>query len=85
MGGPKEAEELRRGSSGKSAVRCSLPLDIDRNLCVERGGDIVSDNFMERLILLTSKARSWRASDDETVDLTEPRFEAFSVANAKPP
>ncbi|PQM43195.1 receptor-like serine/threonine-protein kinase NCRK isoform X1 [Prunus yedoensis var. nudiflora] len=71
--GHKDAEELRRARSSKGSVRCSLPLDIDRNLCAERRTDTVSDNYMERLILLTSNARSWRASDDETVDLTEPR------------
>lgn len=82
--GHKDAEELRRARSSKGSVRCSLPLDIDRNLCAERRTDTVSDNYMERLILLTSNARSWRASDDETVDLTEPRFESFCLANAKP-
>ncbi|KAL6195793.1 hypothetical protein ACLB2K_031411 [Fragaria x ananassa] len=82
--GLKEAEELRRDKSGKCSHRCSLPLDIDRNLGVERSEDKATDNFMEKLILLTSNTRSWRAYDDETVDLTEPRFESFSIANARP-
>ncbi|KAM1149103.1 hypothetical protein ACFX13_030381 [Malus domestica] len=84
MDGHKDAEELRQAKSNKSSVRCSLPLDIDRNLCAERDTDSLSDNYMERLILLTSNARSCRANDDETVDLTEPRFESFCVTSGKP-
>ncbi|TQE04702.1 hypothetical protein C1H46_009685 [Malus baccata] len=85
MDGHKDAEELRQAKSNKSSVRCSLPLDIDRNLCAERDTGSLSDNYMERLILLTSNARSCRANDDETVDLTEPRFESFCVTSGKPP
>ncbi|KAM1342216.1 hypothetical protein ACFX2F_006566 [Malus domestica] len=85
MDGHKDAGELRRAKSSKGSVRCSLPLDIDRNLCAERDTDSVSDNYMERLILLTSNARSCRANDIETVDLTEPRLESFCVTNGKPP
>ncbi|XP_048444881.1 receptor-like serine/threonine-protein kinase NCRK isoform X1 [Pyrus x bretschneideri] len=84
MDGHKDAEEIRRAKSSKGSVRCSLPLDIDRNLCAERDTHSVSDN-MERLILLTSNARSCRANDIETVDLTEPRLESFCVTNGKPP
>ncbi|OMO91509.1 putative kinase, partial [Corchorus olitorius] len=40
---------------------------------------------MERLVLLSSNARSWRAPDEEAVDLTEPRFESFRVGNVKSP
>nr|GMD27225.1 receptor-like serine/threonine-protein kinase NCRK isoform X1 [Ipomoea batatas] len=36
----------------------------------------------ERMILLTSSARSWHSQeDDEVVDLTEPRFESFNMLN----
>ncbi|CAK7332293.1 unnamed protein product [Dovyalis caffra] len=49
------------------------------------GADNISSKYMERLIFLTSKARSRRASDDEAVDLTEPRLESFCMANVKSP
>ncbi|CAN0916398.1 Receptor-like serine/threonine-protein kinase NCRK [Linum grandiflorum] len=44
--------------------------------------DTVSAEYMERLVRLTSNAR---ASEDEVVDITEPRFESFRVANMKSP
>lgn len=86
--GPIDAEELRRTTSNKWSARYSLPLDVDSTLCVGIAGqeeDTVSTEYIDRLILLTSKARSWRAPDDETVDLTEPRFESFCMANVKSP
>ncbi|KAF8395243.1 hypothetical protein HHK36_019185 [Tetracentron sinense] len=85
--GPIGAEELRRATSGRWSARCSLPLTVDRTLGVENSGNmadsVMSAGYVERLILLTSKARSWRAPDDETVDLTEPRFESFCMANVR--
>ncbi|KAJ7981016.1 Protein kinase family protein [Quillaja saponaria] len=86
--GPMDEEDQRQAPFSKWSARCSLPLDIDHNFCVGKNNkdpDIVSAECMERLILLTSNARSWRASDDETVDLTEPRFESFCMANMKSP
>ncbi|CAA0815062.1 Receptor-like serine/threonine-protein kinase NCRK [Striga hermonthica] len=42
-------------------------------------------NDVEKLMLLTSKTRSWRLRDDEVVvDLTEPRFESFCLPNVDP-
>ncbi|KAK1290739.1 Receptor-like serine/threonine-protein kinase NCRK [Acorus calamus] len=80
-------EELRTSASNRWESRCSLPLSVDRNLCKEDKKDsddmVLSAGYMERLILLTSNARSWRASDDETVDLTEPRLESFWQANIR--
>ncbi|KAF6167835.1 hypothetical protein GIB67_027613 [Kingdonia uniflora] len=82
-----DAEELMRTTSNGWSVRRSLPLTIDRNLCVEdnsKDGDaVLSADYMDRLILLTSKARSWRAPDEEIVDLTEPRLETFWQANVQ--
>ncbi|OVA18054.1 Protein kinase domain [Macleaya cordata] len=80
------AEELNRTTSERWSPRCSLPLTSDQTLCVKddtkKGEVALSAEYMERLILLTSKARSWRAHpDDEIVDLTEPRFESFLQAN----
>ncbi|PIN07658.1 Serine/threonine protein kinase [Handroanthus impetiginosus] len=40
-----------------------------------------SSTDIEKLMLLTSKSRSWRFQDDETVDITEPRFESFCLSN----
>ncbi|KAG8644609.1 hypothetical protein MANES_11G147400v8 [Manihot esculenta] len=85
--GSIHAAELRRDMSVKQSAQCSMPLDADHSLFVEhniKGADPVSSEYMERLILLTSKARSWRARDDEAVDLMEPRFEAFHMANRSP-
>ncbi|KAI3942073.1 hypothetical protein MKW92_037681 [Papaver armeniacum] len=80
------AEELKRTTSERWSPRCSLPLSLDRTLCINdnsKDGEVaLSADYMERLVLLTSKGRSWRAHpDDETVDLTEPRFESFLQAN----
>ncbi|KAK9280448.1 hypothetical protein L1049_014139 [Liquidambar formosana] len=82
---PVNAEFMRATSNGWSA-RCSLPLDIDRTLGIgNKKKEVDSVSYMERLILLTSQARSWRVKEDESVDLTEPRFESFSMANVKSP
>lgn len=65
---------------------CSVPLDVDSTLSVEKSEENnISAEHMERLVILASKARSWRASDDEIVDLTEPRFESFRMGNFCPP
>uniref|UniRef100_A0A5B6YLA1 non-specific serine/threonine protein kinase n=1 Tax=Davidia involucrata TaxID=16924 RepID=A0A5B6YLA1_DAVIN len=86
--GAVEAEELKRVRSNRWTARCSLPLNIDRTLCAENDEKekyTVSAEYIERLILLTSNARSWRTQDDEAVDLTEPRLESFSMANVRAP
>ncbi|KAK3002815.1 hypothetical protein RJ639_019193 [Escallonia herrerae] len=80
--GSVEAEEPV--NSSRWAARCSLPLNIDRTLCIEmkeKEADTASAECLERLIFLASNSRSWRVQDDEAVDLTEPRFESFHVAN----
>ncbi|KDP44029.1 hypothetical protein JCGZ_05496 [Jatropha curcas] len=83
-----DAAELRRDMSAKQSTVCSMPLDVKHTFSIghnTREADIISAEYIERLILLTSKARSWRATDDEAVDLTEPRFETFHMANVKSP
>ncbi|KAL3653017.1 hypothetical protein CASFOL_002698 [Castilleja foliolosa] len=40
-----------------------------------------ADDGIEQLMLLTSKSRSCRLLDDEVVDISEPRFESFSLPN----
>ncbi|KAK8598365.1 hypothetical protein V6N13_094337 [Hibiscus sabdariffa] len=48
-------------------------------------GTLPAESCMERLVLLSSNARSLRVLDDEAVDLIEPRFESFHMANVKSP
>lgn len=77
----------RQASSRKWLDRYSLPLDIDRSLCADNYGnqDIVSFENMKTLIPFTSMGNNLQvqATDDETVDLTEPRFESFCIMNVK--
>ncbi|KAK9168783.1 hypothetical protein Syun_000923 [Stephania yunnanensis] len=83
---PTDPEERAQPISGRWSARCSLPLKIDRTMCTVNttndGDAALSAEYIERLVLLTSKARSWRGTpDDETVDLTEPRLESFWQVN----
>lgn len=81
----QDVEELKRVVSCVRSGRCSLPLEIERNLCSEEiKENKISAEYMERLVLLACKARSWRASDDETVDIAEPQFESFRMGNVCP-
>ncbi|WOK95399.1 receptor-like serine/threonine-protein kinase NCRK isoform X2 [Canna indica] len=76
---PAERQDQSRAIN--SQARHSLSLPIDRNFCVDRQKKletVISGEHMERLILLELARRS---SDDETVDLTEPRFESFMEVN----
>lgn len=69
--------------------RYSLPVDIDRILCAgskSKETNIISTAHTERMIMPVSlKDKSAGALDDESVDLNEPRFETFRVANFKSP
>lgn len=65
----------------KPELQVQIPCDaaeLRHNTSVEQS--TVSPEYIERLILLTSRSGSWRATDEEAVDLTEPRFESFHVA-----
>ena len=80
--------ELGQAGTNKWTDRCSLPLDIDRTLCIRESqtkAEIVSTECIEKLIIMNSNARSWRDPADDTVDLTEPRFESFCMANGRSP
>lgn len=79
----EDAEELKRVVSCNLSGRQSLPLDVNHTAIrnVDKEESRTSVEYMERLVLLASKARSWRASDDAMVDLTEPRFESFCMGN----
>ncbi|THU52013.1 hypothetical protein C4D60_Mb06t37120 [Musa balbisiana] len=78
-----ERKDPNRAVSGRCHNPCSLPMPVERDSCGDHQAKpepAVSAEHMERLILLTSNGRSWRSSDDETVDLTEPRLESFMQA-----
>ncbi|GMI92123.1 hypothetical protein like AT2G28250 [Hibiscus trionum] len=67
------------------STESSLPFHKDSTGIVEKQRYTVSTECMERLVLLSSNARSWCVPDDEAVDLTEPRLESFHVANVGSP
>ncbi|CAL9124120.1 unnamed protein product [Musa textilis] len=78
-----ERKDPNPAVSGRCHNPCSLPMPAERDSCGDHQAKrepAVSAEHMERLILLTSNGRSWRSSDDETVDLTEPRLESFMQA-----
>lgn len=77
--------ELKQAASEKQPIPCSLPLANDRDFCDDNGSKeaddtLLSMDYIERLVLLTSQAQN--SLEEETVDLTEPRFESFLEANA---
>ncbi|XVE79788.1 hypothetical protein DITRI_Ditri14bG0084000 [Diplodiscus trichospermus] len=67
------------------SAESSLPLGMDGMGIISKQIGNLPSECMERLVLLSSNARSWPVPDDEAVDLTEPRFESFHVANIKSP
>ncbi|GLU11838.1 hypothetical protein SLE2022_285580 [Rubroshorea leprosula] len=78
-----DAEEPGQTTFTKRSSQGSLPSNMDVTPCAgsnNKEEDTNSVECMERLILLTSKARSCHIQDDDMVDLTEPRFESFSMA-----
>ncbi|KAJ6691547.1 RECEPTOR-LIKE SERINE/THREONINE-PROTEIN KINASE NCRK ISOFORM X1 [Salix purpurea] len=76
--GSIDAEEaLKRDKSIQQSA-----LDVEHDLfggSNNVGADDISTFLLERLIHMTSKAQSRRASDDEAVDVTEPRLESFCM------
>ncbi|EYU18812.1 hypothetical protein ABFS82_04G196100 [Erythranthe guttata] len=72
------SEMPARGSLQRNSVSSN-----NNNLCTAKNeGDDLSSAEMEKLMLLSSKTRSWRLRDDDVaVDLTEPRFESFCLPN----
>ncbi|KAI9075091.1 hypothetical protein K1719_042939 [Acacia pycnantha] len=84
----QDAEKQMQVPSSESSDQSSLPLGVNHNMIVGNKNEeveTVSSEYMERLILLTSKKEGWPGSDDETVDLTEPRFESFCLTNSSSP
>ncbi|XP_028195107.1 receptor-like serine/threonine-protein kinase NCRK isoform X2 [Glycine soja] len=81
---PEDLEKQRQAPPSIFPSRNLLPLDIDHNLHVgNENKDVhtVSSEHLKSLMLFTSKGESWHASDEEMVDLTEPRFESFYMIN----
>ncbi|XVF20257.1 hypothetical protein REPUB_Repub11eG0182100 [Reevesia pubescens] len=79
-----DTEEHMPTTPVKSA-ESSLPLCTDGIGIIGKQIGTVPAECMERLVLLSSNARSWCVPDDEAVDLTEPRFESFHMENVKSP
>jgi len=76
----QDEEKQRQGTPSK--------IFIDHNVSVKnksKEADPVSGECMESLILLASKSDGSCVSEEEMVDLTEPRFESFCITTAKAP
>ncbi|CAK8536221.1 unnamed protein product [Lathyrus sativus] len=81
---PEEAEKTRQASWRRFPPHNSLPRGLDYNLRVEnedKNVDTISTEYMKSLILSTSKGESWHASEEDMVDLSEPRLESFCMTN----
>ncbi|MED6155849.1 hypothetical protein PIB30_009055 [Stylosanthes scabra] len=86
----EDAEKPRQASSSSFASCNFMSQDAENNLHVagdeNMNVDAFSPEYMESLILLTSKIpESCHASEEEMVDLTEPRFESFCVTSVEFP
>ncbi|MED6144734.1 hypothetical protein PIB30_018206 [Stylosanthes scabra] len=81
----EDAEKPRQSSSATFASCNFISQDTENN--ENKNVDAFSPEYMESLILLTSKIPeiSWHASEEEMVDLTEPRFESFCVTSVEFP
>ncbi|XP_072966323.1 receptor-like serine/threonine-protein kinase NCRK isoform X1 [Typha angustifolia] len=81
--------DLRQAASKGWHAQFSSQIEVDHSFCKDalKSTETVSPaEHMERLILLSSNGGwSLRSSDDDTVDLTEPRFESFTQANVFKP
>ncbi|CAJ1979284.1 unnamed protein product [Sphenostylis stenocarpa] len=85
---PREVEKQSQATPIKFPMHSSLPTYIDHNLSVDnksKEADAVSAEYMESLILLTSQSDGSGVSEEEIVDLTEPRFESFCITTGKAP
>ncbi|KAL4295283.1 hypothetical protein GQ457_12G029800 [Hibiscus cannabinus] len=71
-------------STSKSAESSPSSGTSDSGIVSKQIGTLPAE-CMERLVLLSSNARSLHVLDDEAVDLIEPRFESFHMANVKCP
>jgi len=77
-------ENQRQAPSSIFPICNLLPSGVDHNLNVgkeNKDANTVSSEQMESLIFFSPKGESWHASEEEMVDLTEPRFESFFMTN----
>lgn len=83
----KESEEIEKQTQApwsRFPPHNSLPLGTDYNHCVgnkDKDVDTISTEYMKSLIFMTSKGENRHASEEEMVDLTEPRLESFCITN----
>ncbi|KAK4779505.1 hypothetical protein SAY87_015611 [Trapa incisa] len=87
---PGGADDPLRVGSQRWSPPSSLPSEISRTCISEindttEGNNDQSSKQIERLILLSSKARSCRSQEDDMFDLVEPRLESFCMVNCKFP
>lgn len=81
---PRDTEGLKNFAPNGLSSPCSLPVDVGQDPWAANNENDISSNHVERLIMLSSKARSWRSHEDDSVDLVEPRFESFCLATTSP-
>ncbi|CAL0332293.1 unnamed protein product [Lupinus luteus] len=82
---PENAEKQRQDPSNRFPAR---HLSNNHNhFAGKENKDVgkVSVEYMDSLVHLSSKAESWPASEEEMVDLTEPKFESFCISNVEIP
>ncbi|KAE8670485.1 Receptor-like serine/threonine-protein kinase NCRK [Hibiscus syriacus] len=73
-------------STTSRSAESSVPSGTnDIGIIGNQTGILPAEYCMERLVLLSSNARSSHVIDDEAVDLIEPRFESFGMVNVKSP
>lgn len=85
---PQDEEKQRQATPSKFPTHSSLPIYLDHNHSVKnktKEADPVSAEYMESLIILASKSDGSCVSEEEMVDLTEPRFESFCITSGKAP
>ncbi|BAT91980.1 Receptor-like serine/threonine-protein [Vigna angularis] len=81
---PEDLENQRQAPPSIFPTCNLLPLGVDHNLNVgneDKDAHTFSSGDMESLILFSPKGENWHASEEEMVDLTEPRFESFFMTN----
>ncbi|XP_047167286.1 receptor-like serine/threonine-protein kinase NCRK [Vigna umbellata] len=84
----QDEEKQRQATPSKFPTHSSLPIYLDHNHSVKNKSneaDPVSAEYMESLIILAAKSDGSCVSEEEMVDLTEPRFESFCITSGKAP
>lgn len=80
-----EAEEIKQITSENRAAHCLLPncAFIHCRVSNDPKEDVIPAAYVENLLLQSSNSKSWSLHDDESVDLTEPRFEKFHMPTVR--